>query len=84
MSHRNNRENRPPRSNEIDVAIGRNIRKTRERRHVTASFAAISMGMTVGELYALETGAVRASARDLMSFAALFDVPIADFFRDVV
>jgi transcriptional regulator with XRE-family HTH domain len=69
-------------ANQIDVHIGARIEMRRVSLGLTREAMAQALNVTVLQVEAFETGAVRVSAGRLFELADLFDVKVAYFFEN--
>jgi transcriptional regulator with XRE-family HTH domain len=63
-------------------AIGREVKRQREKLDVTISELAKAAGVSAGMLSKIENGATSASLSSLQALAQALQVPLTTFFRD--
>jgi transcriptional regulator with XRE-family HTH domain len=73
---------REPRGRLLERAIGREVRRQRERLGVTIGELAKAAGLSTGMLSKVENGATSPSLASLEALANALQVPIATFFKD--
>ena len=66
----------------LEQAIGREVRRQREKLDVTISELAKAAGISAGMLSKIENGATSASLSSLQALAQALQVPLTTFFRD--
>ena len=66
----------------LEQAIGREVRRQREKLGVTISELAKAAGISAGMLSKIENGATSASLSSLQALATALQVPLTTFFRD--
>lgn len=66
----------------LEQAIGREVRRQREKLGVTISELAKTAGMSAGMLSKIENGATSPSLSSLQALAQALQVPLTTFFRD--
>jgi transcriptional regulator with XRE-family HTH domain len=71
-----------PRAMLLEQAIGREVRRQREKLDVTISELAKAAGISAGMLSKIENGATSASLSSLQALATALQVPLTTFFRD--
>ena len=64
----------------VDVHVGNRIRARREALGLTCADLAAGLGLSAGDVEAIENGRRRAGAEDLYGLTRLLDVRIAFFF----
>ena len=69
------------RENVLEVAIGREVRRYRNKRGVTVAALSADTGISVGMLSKIENGNISPSLTTLRSLARALQVPITSFFR---
>lgn len=72
---------REPRENNLEMAIGHEVRSFRKKLGITVSDLAVATGMSVGMLSKIENGNISASLSTLQSLSKALGVPITAFFR---
>lgn len=65
---------------EIDIAVGKNIRKFRQETGMTLAELAEKLGLSHQQLQKYETGTNRVSAGMIGSLADMLRIPVEDFF----
>lgn len=66
----------------LEQAIGREVRRQREKLDVTISELAKAAGISAGMLSKIENGATSPSLSSLQALATALQVPLTTFFRD--
>lgn len=66
----------------LEQAIGREVRRQREKLDVTISELAKAAGLSAGMLSKIENGATSPSLSSLQALAQALQVPLTTFFRD--
>ncbi|TWF49351.1 helix-turn-helix domain-containing protein [Neorhizobium alkalisoli] len=72
---------REPRVNNLEMAIGHEVRTYRKQLGLTVSDLAASTGMSVGMLSKIENGNISPSLTTLQSLSKALSVPLTSFFR---
>lgn len=72
---------REPRANNLELAIGHEVRTFRKKLGLTVSDVAAATGMSVGMLSKIENGNISASLGTLQSLSRALGVPITAFFK---
>ncbi|WP_420405744.1 helix-turn-helix domain-containing protein [Nisaea sp.] len=67
--------------NDLELAIGREVREYRKALGITVADLASATGLSVGMLSKIENGAISPSLTTLQSVARALGVPITDLFR---
>lgn len=70
-----------PAENNLELAIGREVREFRKGLGITVADLASATGLSVGMLSKIENGAISPSLTTLQSVARALGVPITDLFR---
>lgn len=70
-----------PAENNLELAIGREVREYRKALGITVADLASATGLSVGMLSKIENGAISPSLTTLQSVARALGVPITDLFR---
>lgn len=68
---------------EIDQLVGDNLKILREHSGVSRRLVADHLEVSCEQVQKYESGRNRISARRLYLLAELFEVPMADFFKDL-
>jgi DNA-binding XRE family transcriptional regulator/mannose-6-phosphate isomerase-like protein (cupin superfamily) len=72
---------REPRANNLEMAIGHEVRTFRKKLGITVADLATATGMSVGMLSKIENGNISASLSTLQSLSKALGVPITAFFK---
>jgi transcriptional regulator with XRE-family HTH domain len=72
---------REPRANNLELAIGHEVRSYRKKLGITVADLAAATGMSVGMLSKIENGNISPSLTTLQSLSKALGVPITAFFR---
>lgn len=72
---------REPRENNLEMAIGHEVRTFRKKLGITVADLAASTGMSIGMLSKIETGNTSPSLTTLQTLSRALGVPITAFFR---
>ncbi|MGG7516500.1 helix-turn-helix domain-containing protein [Allorhizobium undicola] len=72
---------REPRANNLEMAIGHEVRTFRKKLGLTVADVAAATGMSVGMLSKIENGNISASLGTLQSLSTALGVPITAFFK---
>lgn len=72
---------REPRANNLEMAIGHEVRTFRKKLGITVADLATATGMSVGMLSKIENGNISASLGTLQSLSKALGVPITAFFK---
>lgn len=72
---------REPRANNLEMAIGHEVRTYRKKLGITVADLAAATGMSVGMLSKIENGNISPSLTTLQSLSKALGVPITAFFR---
>jgi transcriptional regulator with XRE-family HTH domain len=72
---------REPRENNLEMAIGHEVRAYRKQLGITVADLAVATGMSVGMLSKIENGNISASLTTLQSLSRALGVPLTAFFR---
>lgn len=72
---------REPRENNLEMAIGHEVRTYRKALGITVSDLATATGMSVGMLSKIENGNISPSLTTLQSLSKALGVPLTSFFR---
>jgi transcriptional regulator with XRE-family HTH domain len=72
---------REPRANNLEMAIGHEVRAYRKKLGFTVADLASATGMSVGMLSKIENGNISASLTTLQALSKALGVPITSFFR---
>lgn len=72
---------REPRANNLELAIGHEVRTLRKKLGLKVADLAAATGMSVGMLSKIENGNISSSLGTLQSLSLAFGVPITAFFR---
>ena len=72
---------RGKRENDLEAAIGRQVRVFRRRQEVTVTELATSTGLSIGMLSKIENGNTSPSLTTLRTLANALSVPLTSFFR---
>lgn len=72
---------RDPKENNLEVAIGREVRAFRKTLGITGADLASATGISLGMLSKIENGNTSPSLTTLQSLAAALGVPVTAFFR---
>ncbi|MDT2083410.1 MAG: XRE family transcriptional regulator [Planktomarina sp.] len=72
---------RGKRENDLEAAIGRQVRVFRRRQEVTVAELATSTGLSIGMLSKIENGNTSPSLTTLRTLANALSVPLTSFFR---
>lgn len=72
---------REPRENNLEMAIGHEVRACRKKLGITVSDLAAATGMSVGMLSKIENGNISPSLTTLQSLSRALGVPLTAFFR---
>ncbi len=67
----------------LEIAIGRRVRRLRQRLQITANDLAAEAGLSPGMLSKIENGGTSASLATLQALARALNVPLTGFFEDV-
>ncbi|MBO6560781.1 MAG: helix-turn-helix transcriptional regulator [Nisaea sp.] len=70
-----------PAENNLELAIGREVREFRKALGITVADLASTTGLSVGMLSKIENGAISPSLTTLQSVARALGVPITDLFK---
>ncbi|MEO9901698.1 helix-turn-helix domain-containing protein [Nisaea sp.] len=70
-----------PKENNLEQAIGREVREFRKALGITVADLATSTGLSVGMLSKIENGAISPSLTTLQAVARALGVPITDLFK---
>ena len=69
------------RNDKLEVLIGRNLRRARERRKLSQTKLGDAFGITFQQIQKYESGKNRISASLLFRAARVLNVPISHFFQ---
>ena len=72
---------RPQRENNLEQAIGREVRAFRRKQEITVSEFSQMTGLSIGMLSKIENGITSPSLNTLQALANALSVPITSFFR---
>jgi transcriptional regulator with XRE-family HTH domain len=72
---------RDPKENNLEIAIGREVRAFRKTLGITGAALASATGISLGMLSKIENGNISPSLTTLQSLAAALGVPVTAFFR---
>jgi transcriptional regulator with XRE-family HTH domain len=72
---------REPRENNLEMAIGHEVRAYRKQLGITVADLAVATGMSVGMLSKIENGNISASLTTLQALSRALGVPLTAFFR---
>ncbi|GEO85250.1 MULTISPECIES: helix-turn-helix domain-containing protein [Alphaproteobacteria] len=72
---------REPRANNLEMAIGHEVRGYRKKLGITVADLAVATGMSVGMLSKIENGNISPSLTTLQALSKALGVPITAFFR---
>lgn len=72
---------REPRENNLEMAIGREVRACRKKLGITVSDLATATGMSLGMLSKIENGNTSPSLTTLQTLSKALGVPLTAFFR---
>ena len=72
---------REPRENNLEVAIGRELRAFRKQKNMTVAELAALTGLSIGMLSKIENGNTSPSLTTLQTLAHVLSVPLTAFFR---
>ena len=72
---------REPRANNLELAIGHEVRTQRKKLGITVADLSAATGISVGMLSKIENGNISASLGTLQSLSKALGVPITAFFR---
>ena len=72
---------REPRENNLEMAIGHEVRTYRKALGITVSDLATATGMSVGMLSKIENGNISPSLTTLQSLSKALGIPLTSFFR---
>jgi transcriptional regulator with XRE-family HTH domain len=72
---------REPRANNLEMAIGHEVRTYRKKLGITVADMAAATGMSVGMLSKIENGNISPSLTTLQALSKALGVPITAFFR---
>lgn len=72
---------REPRANNLEMAIGHEVRTYRKKLGLTVADLAAATGMSVGMLSKIENGNISSSLSTLQALSKALSVPITAFFR---
>ncbi|MCE6075545.1 helix-turn-helix domain-containing protein [Agrobacterium vitis] len=72
---------REPRANNLEMAIGHEVRTFRKKLGITVADLATATGMSVGMLSKIENGNISASLSTLQSLSKALGVPMTAFFK---
>ncbi|UJW76955.1 helix-turn-helix domain-containing protein [Rhizobium sp. SL42] len=72
---------REPRANNLEMAIGHEVRTYRKKLGITVADMAVATGMSVGMLSKIENGNISPSLTTLQALSKALGVPITAFFR---
>ncbi|UJW77787.1 helix-turn-helix domain-containing protein [Rhizobium sp. SL42] len=72
---------REPRANNLEMAIGHEVRIYRKKLGITVADMAVATGMSVGMLSKIENGNISPSLTTLQALSKALGVPITAFFR---
>jgi DNA-binding XRE family transcriptional regulator/mannose-6-phosphate isomerase-like protein (cupin superfamily) len=72
---------REPRANNLEMAIGHEVRTFRKKLGITVADLAAATGMSVGMLSKIENGNISASLSTLQSLSKALGVPMTAFFK---
>ena len=72
---------REPRANNLEMAIGHEVRTYRKKLGLTVADLAAGTGMSVGMLSKIENGNISSSLSTLQSLSKALGVPLTAFFR---
>jgi len=72
---------REPRANNLEMAIGHEVRIFRKKLGITVADLAAATGMSVGMLSKIENGNISASLSTLQALSRALGVPITAFFK---
>jgi len=70
-----------PRENNLELAIGRELREFRHKKEMTVADLARATGLSVGMLSKIENGVTSPSLTTLQSLSSALSVPVTAFFR---
>ena len=71
-------------TNEIDRAVGSNLKALRERSSYSRASLAQRAGLATTDLEAAEAGRVRLRATELFQLSQALGVPVGDFYTGIV
>ncbi|WP_217701882.1 XRE family transcriptional regulator [Thalassospira sp. HF15] len=72
---------REPKENNLEIAIGHEVRALRKKLGITISDLASATGISMGMLSKIENGVTSPSLTSLQALASALGVPLTDFFR---
>ncbi|NBB46870.1 helix-turn-helix domain-containing protein [Rhizobium sp. CRIBSB] len=72
---------REPRANNLELAIGHEVRTYRKKLGITVADMAVATGMSVGMLSKIENGNISPSLTTLQALSKALGVPLTAFFR---
>ncbi|WP_296991948.1 helix-turn-helix domain-containing protein [Thalassospira sp. UBA1131] len=72
---------REPKENNLEIAIGHEVRALRKKLGITISDLASATGISMGMLSKIENGVTSPSLTSLQALASALGVPVTDFFR---
>lgn len=72
---------REPKENNLEMAIGHEVRAARKKLGITVADLAAATGLSVGMLSKIENGNISASLTTLQALSRALGVPITAFFR---
>ena len=70
-----------PKENNLEIAIGHEVRALRKKLGITISDLASATGISMGMLSKIENGVTSPSLTSLQALASALGVPVTDFFR---
>ncbi|WP_457578256.1 helix-turn-helix domain-containing protein [Ensifer adhaerens] len=73
----------PKAPNEVDVTVGRNVRRIRNMLGMSQEMLAMKLGLTFQQVQKYEKGTNRISASKLVAMSHALDCSIGQFFTDV-
>lgn len=73
----------PKSPNEVDVTVGRNVRRIRNMLGMSQEMLAVKLGLTFQQVQKYEKGTNRISASKLVAMSHALDCSIGQFFTDV-
>ena len=72
---------REPKENNLEIAIGHEVRALRKKLGITIADLASATGISMGMLSKIENGVTSPSLTSLQALASALGVPLTDFFR---
>jgi transcriptional regulator with XRE-family HTH domain len=80
-NHQNSNETAASRDNDLEVAIGREVREFRQKMDLTVAELAKLAGLSIGMLSKIENGISSPSLSTLKALSSALNIPVTAFFR---